>query len=474
MTATGSGGVRTLDRDFSADSGRVVDLVFRTVGERTSDLALSLAIRHIRPRRVHVVENVRPFPRALERMLAIDHDGASHVVYVDADCLILEDLRPFLDANGLAYVDTYVQDRFRGRIHCGVHITRTDLVRRMRRVRMPYGTSHAAVVRPEAYCRNEARRGLQLDVQLKGFYILHDHFQYFADIFAKYALRELRSRGELSRLRLESAMQRWDGSSDFTVARAAVHHSRRSLALGATPRQYEAYVHALPRTAQRETATMGLPVRPDLTMEQVQRAIAADPALARPRPRPKVFVLGFPGTGIRSVVDALHELGFDLPHHPFDHGTLAAVRRGDASFPLLRHYDGLAGVLPLVFLAQLDAGHPGARFILTVRAKETWLSTLRRRGTPGCPPDAPPREHAVHREVTDLLQDAVLSSTDTGPEGLSRAYDEQVARVRAHFARRPQDLLVLDVGGGEGWAELASFLDAVHYPHQPSSLSAPD
>ena len=72
-----------------------VELVFRTVGERTEKAALELAIQHIQPQRTHVIANVKPFTEAVRQQLAIDHQ-CDVVVYVDADCLILEDMRPFI------------------------------------------------------------------------------------------------------------------------------------------------------------------------------------------------------------------------------------------------------------------------------------------------------------------------------------------------------------------------------------------
>ena len=107
-----------------------VDLVFRQVDERTREVAFDLALRHIRPDTVHVMDDVRPFSECVLQMLKIEHD-CDYVVYLDADCLVLEDMRWFIDQCEAAYVDSYVTDRFRGRIHCGVHITRADLVRRM-------------------------------------------------------------------------------------------------------------------------------------------------------------------------------------------------------------------------------------------------------------------------------------------------------------------------------------------------------
>ena len=51
-----------------------IELVFRTVGERTSSLALDLALKNIEPDEVHVIENVRPFSQAVWNSWAV---GAS-------------------------------------------------------------------------------------------------------------------------------------------------------------------------------------------------------------------------------------------------------------------------------------------------------------------------------------------------------------------------------------------------------------
>jgi len=104
-----------------------IDLVFRTVGERTSKVALDLAIKNIQPNQVHVIENVKPFSLAVQQMLRIDYD-CDFVVFMDADCLIIEDMNPFLQENTVPYIDCYVLDKFRGYIHCGVHIVRRDVV----------------------------------------------------------------------------------------------------------------------------------------------------------------------------------------------------------------------------------------------------------------------------------------------------------------------------------------------------------
>jgi hypothetical protein len=88
-----------------------IDLVFRQIDERTREVSLALAMEHIRPDAVHILDDVRPFSECVTQMLRIDHD-CDYVVYLDADCLILDDMRPFLDSCDSAYVDSYVSDRF--------------------------------------------------------------------------------------------------------------------------------------------------------------------------------------------------------------------------------------------------------------------------------------------------------------------------------------------------------------------------
>ncbi|MDH6574650.1 sulfotransferase [Kitasatospora sp. MAP5-34] len=468
-----AGTIRTLDEDFGPPGGRPVELVFRTVGERTSALALQLAIRHVRPNRVHLVENVKPFAHAMDRLLQIEHD-CSHVVYWDADCLVLEDLRPFLDDNELAYVDAYVRDRFLGRTHCGVHVTRTDLVRRMREVPPAAGDQLNSVLRPESNRRLVARRNFLPEVQLKGFHILHDHFQHYPDIFAKNALRELRSRKSAKRRGLNAAMACWGDAPEFSVARAAIRHARRTVAPDAAPAVVEAYIHELPRTARENVAAIGLPRQPPLTMRELDDALAADSALGTLRRPPKTFALGLPGTGIRSLTMALHELGVDLAGDPLGDGGLAALRRGDGRFPALDHYDGLAGIVPMLSVAGLDARHPGARFILTVGDKETWLRSAERHWSNGPPSEAPPAEQAAYREALRLVLDRLCDpgTAGLGRAQLSRIHDELNAQVRGYFAGRPGDLLVLDLRGGEGWERLAPFLGceppAAPFPHERS------
>lgn len=468
---TQEGSVEKLAGSWAPPGSRPVDLVFRTVGERTSDLALELAIRNVRPDNVWVIRDVKPFALAVRRMLEIEHH-ASHVVHMDADCLILEDMRPFLDANERPYVDCYVRDRFRGRIHCGVHVTRADVVAKMREIPEPTDDL-AYVLRPESRTRNIALAELALDKQLRSFHILHDHFQRFEDIFAKYALRELRSRTEFQRKRLEASVASWGKGLDFDVARHAMKHAAATVPPDAKAKHVEMYIANLPYTAEVEVRKLGFTQSGQVTMQEVEQAVKDDPTrLGRATARPKVFGLGLSRTGTRSLTAALHVLGFDTVHYPTDRATLDTLVRGDARFPLLDHYDGITDITVSPYFEDLDRNIPGAKFVLTVRDEEPWLRSCQNHWTGRSAFEEAPKdgrgheEHAIHMEIRRFLRAAVYAGYEYEPERFRRAYRRHVDAVTRYFAGRPGDLLVLDIAAGDGYEKLAPFL-GVPVPEQP-------
>lgn len=465
------GEIETLPDDFTPAGARPIELVFRTIGERTSDLALELAIENIRPTRVHIIRDVRPFALAVRRMLEIEH-RSDHVVHMDADCLILENMRPFLDANREPYVDCYVRDRFRGRIHCGVHITRLDVIRKMREIPEPDGDL-AYVLRPESRLRNLALAELAFEKQLKTFHILHDHFQYHSDIFSKYALRELRSRTDFQRKRLDASMARWGLGDDFDVARRAVEHAAKTVPIDAKAKHVELYIRNLPYIAEVELRKMGLTQPGQVTMNDLRHAIESDPERLGPSPiKPKVFGLGLSRTGTRSLTAALHVLGFDTVHYPIDRGTLDTLVRGDARFPLLEHYDGITDITVAPYYEELDLAYPGAKFVLTVRDDESWLKSCQnhwegRSAFEASPTDpALANDHRIHMEIRRFLRAAVYASYDYDQERFLCAHRRHVMNVKRYFEGRPNDLLILDITRGDGYAALAPFL-GVPIPEQP-------
>lgn len=457
-----------------------VDLVFRQIGERTSEVALDLAIRHLQPENVHIMDDIRPFSDCVNKMLRIRHES-DYVVYVDADCLILEDMRGFIDRCKTAYVDSYVSDRFRGRLHCGVHITRTDLVRHMAEVEIPEDDL-AYVLRPESRLRGIAMKAALMNKQFRNFDILHDHFQYYRHIFAKYALRELRSRAvELPRLNM--AMQRWpqpnNEEDDFLVARHAIEYARKICPKERRPEEVDRFIQDLPDHAEREMARLGIAEKGEFTVDQLdewlernsEHQIFGVRAL-----KPKVFGLGLSRTGTRSLTSSLQMLGFDPVHYPYDPDTYNEIANGQYDLTILKHHDGITDITVSSYYAQLDKLYPGSKFILTVRDKASWLRSCENHwaNAPAfMETDDPELEHRL--SVRRFFRAATYGCYDFVPERFSWVYDQHVKNVMDYFKDQPEKLLVLDVCAGEGFEQLAPFLDrpmpCTPFPHNGSAIS---
>lgn len=458
-----------------------VDLVFRSVGERTRDISLELAIKAIRPDKIHYLEDIRPFSETVNRQLRIEHD-CDYVVYVDADCLILEDLRSVIDRTTAPYVDCFVSDRFRGRIHCGVHITRIDLVREMAQVPVPGNDDKAYVLRPESRIRGLALRKLGIAKMFRNFDILHDHFQYFEDVFAKYALRELRSRTEKQRLRLEYAMSRWrrEDHDDFIVAHAAVEYAQKMVPEDKPPEVVGEFIENLPKHAASEFQRLGIEEKNAFIWDELEHFRNnghSEVHYGRSQNKPKIFGIGLSRTGTRSLTSALQIIGFDVTHYPMDSLTFYELANARYDLAILDDYDGVTDITVAPYYAQLDKRYPGSKFILTIREQESWLRSCRNHwwGRKAFAETSTPQEE-THMKIRRLLRAAVYGCYTFNAERFAYVYEQHVKNVLEYFADRPNDLLVLDVCAGEHWDPVCEFLSrpvpAHPFPHKGNKVSA--
>lgn len=455
-----------------------VALVFRTIGERTSELALELATENIQPEEVYVLSNTRPFTETVRKMLEIDF-GTDQIVAVDADSLIVENIRPWIERNREPYVDCYVFDRFRGRIHCGVHISRVDVMRAMRDIEPPVD-EEAYVLRPESRLRKLALNQLGHQKCFKSFRILHDHFQYLRDVWAKYALRELRSRTSEQRRKLDAALVRWDASDvvEMRIAAAAVRWAQRELPPGTSPAVLSKAIARLPEIGAGEIPKLGLAERGPLTRDEVKAFLAElDRTFPRWDHRHRVFGIGLSRTGTRSLTAALHVLGIDTVHYPIDDDTFRALASGTLDFGVLEAFDGITDITVAPYYAQLERRYPDAKFVLTVRDEDAWLRSCATHWTGRdafAAADTPASE--THMQVRRFLRAAVYGAYDFEPERFRYVYRKHLDDVRRYFADKPGKLLELDIAGGDGWEELSPFLGRPipdqPFPHKGGVLSA--
>jgi Sulfotransferase domain len=454
--------VETLPGTWTPSGSRPIELVFRTCGEPTGDLALELALKHIEPDRTHVVRTAKPGRLAVRAMLGIDY-RCSQIVSIDSDCLVLESLRQFLDANELPSVGCYGRNRFRGRTPCGVNITRIDIVRAMRTVFEP-ADNLAYMLCPEEYLRGIALRQLGFERVFKNFHILSDYFQRLDDIYVTYALWGLRNRAGLEKESAEGLRSGWGEGSEFDMARHALDHVASALPTHAAPRQFETYMHDLERLGQDQLQKMGSdPGQSNqIGIQDVEEAVANDPvALGRSPKKPKVFGVGLSRTGTHSLTAALHVLGYDTVHYPTDRATLETLLRGDVRFPLLEQYDGITDITTVPYYEDLDREWPGSKFVLTVRDEDSWLRSCRKHWAGlSVFRYGEAEEHRVFMEVRRFLEAAVYACYEFDEEHFRRVYRRHVQNVTSYFAGRESDLLTLNIVAGEGYEQLAPFLGA--------------
>ncbi len=120
----------------------------------------------------------------------------------------------------------------------------------------------------------------------------------------------------------------------------------------------------------------------------------------------------------------------------------------------IRHYDAVQdNPWPLLF-RELDEAVPGSRFVLTERPDDEWFaSVVGHFGGHSTP-----------------MREWIYGSGHGDPAGdedrYRRRYRRHNEEVRAWFAGRPDDLLVLHLAEGDGWDRLCPFLDRP-VPDQP-------
>jgi hypothetical protein len=156
----------------------------------------------------------------------------------------------------------------------------------------------------------------------------------------------------------------------------------------------------------------------------------------------KVFGLGLSKTGTSSLTDALTLLGLRAVHYPRD-------------LTLARDVDALTDISVAPHYAELDRAWPGSRFILTVREQASWLRSIEMHWRLMLQwwQDETPALRRFHEEVAL----AAYGTLTFEREHFARVYDAHERNVRAYFRGR-DDLLVMDICGGERWPRLCAFL----------------
>ncbi len=160
---------------------------------------------------------------------------------------------------------------------------------------------------------------------------------------------------------------------------------------------------------------------------------------------PKVFGIGFQKTGTSSLGRALEHLGYRVIASGLNVGrpiSEAAILKNVAR--VLENYDA-AEDSPWPFIYKhLDRMAPNSKFVLTVRDPDRWLgSVVRHFGS----------------DSSDMREWIYGHACPAGHEDVYlEKYLAHNGEVKAYFADRPGDLLVMDFEKGDGWDVLCDFL----------------
>ena len=175
----------------------------------------------------------------------------------------------------------------------------------------------------------------------------------------------------------------------------------------------------------------------------------------------KVFGIGLNKTGTKSLGSSLSALGFNHQSWTPELFNIYMKHGVDGLLEIIERYDSFEDwPWPLVF-HEVDKVVPGSKFILTTReSSERWYESL-------C-------KHSVRTGPTSIRKHIYGFDMPQGHKSEHiRFYDQHIKNVRNYFRSRPEDMLEVCWGRGDGWPELASFLGRsqpdLPFPHKNKS-----
>jgi hypothetical protein len=189
----------------------------------------------------------------------------------------------------------------------------------------------------------------------------------------------------------------------------------------------------------------------------VYRNFCTKPIQLEPLPT-RIFGIGMHKTATTSLAAAIALLGLDSAHWKSAHWAKAIwdqMQSSGKSLTLEQHYALCDLPIPALF-EQLDKAYPGSKFILTRRSEDAWIRSVRNHWDPEKNPyrvswNTDPFSHKIHR--------AIYGQRGFDEEIFRARYRKHNADVLAYFAKRPADLLVLDMDKSPGWGPLCKFLN---------------
>ena len=166
----------------------------------------------------------------------------------------------------------------------------------------------------------------------------------------------------------------------------------------------------------------------------------------------KIFCLGLSKTGTTSLAAALEILGYRTKDNLGVKNYIPGDLDSSIDITVIDSNDAFTDTPIPSFYQELDVRYPNSKFILTVRELNSWLKSCRKQ---------------FNQRATEILNDKkhdqlfmdIYNSSYFDEKKFTRGYHRFIDEARDYFKNRPDDLLVIDIVGGEDWEKLCSFLD---------------
>ncbi|MEL6942638.1 MAG: sulfotransferase family protein, partial [Bacteroidota bacterium] len=164
----------------------------------------------------------------------------------------------------------------------------------------------------------------------------------------------------------------------------------------------------------------------------------------------KIFGIGLSKTGTTSLARALRILGYstkDFPSLRYIPGAAFYIKPHQ-----LEAYQAFTDVSIIPFYKKLDQQFPNSKFIYTIRDRESWLTSCEK---------YPRFQRPIYNLPLKVikLRKSLYGTVKFNEQKFNAAYERHHQDVLDYFAERPNDLLILNICGGEQWEPLCSFLD---------------
>jgi len=168
----------------------------------------------------------------------------------------------------------------------------------------------------------------------------------------------------------------------------------------------------------------------------------------------KLFGTGLQRTGTMSLTAALNVLDFRAKQFPKE-------LYPNINHPIINEYDAFTDFpIPLLY-KELDKAYPGSKFIHTIRDEQRWLNSVRWLFTTGSI-----KFNVVENTYAHTFHQAFYGTTQFDVALFLNRYREYNEEVVAHFAERPNNLLIINLAEGDGYEKICPFL-GVPIPDEP-------